>query len=332
MQGSKLMQFLNTLDATEFTAFSKFVRSPFYNNKIELSEFYEYLYDIKKQNKFNAKNLKKEIIFQALYPNEVFDAEKMRRLMSALNVLLKEFMIISNLKSNENLQKKLLLQSYNQRNLSNHYNKEFTSLTKKAKLNQSAKNHLDLFFLYNESHLHSDNLTINPKMLHAELAHQHLNHFYLLSKLHMSCELLNRQLILDKEKNILLFEETKRVVEQQFQKQNPVYKVYLLILDLLENGYDPDKFKLLENHFFKNLKSLSKQDQFEILILLLNIIIKEINNGNMNAVTIQFRLYKTGLKTKILLFNNRLSINTFTNTVTLGAHLKKISWSKKNYR
>jgi len=332
MLGSKLMHFLDALDTSEFNAFSKFVRSPFFNSKSELIDLYEYIYTLEKNGKSkkkNAEKLKKEIVFQTLFPNEIFDAEKMRRLMSELNGLLKEYMVIKNIQTNKLLQKKLLIQSYNHRNLYTHHHEEITKLVKKLKQNKTANRHLDLFFLYQESYLHPHYSTLDPKLDIADLAHQHLNHFYLLSKLHLSCELLNRQAIFDTKKQILLFDEIKQVVEQQFQKENPIYKIYLLFIDLLQNGFELKKFELLEKQFLKHRNLLSKKGQFEFFLLLVNINASQVNNGNKIASQKQLKLYQWGLKSKVFLYNNRISQQAFTNIAMIATYQKKIKWSKK---
>ena len=89
MEKSKLIQVLKTFSTSELREFKDFVASPFFNKNQELILFYGYIK--KNAPSFSLKKIKKEVVYQTVFPNQNYDEKHLKYLMSFLLKLAEEF-------------------------------------------------------------------------------------------------------------------------------------------------------------------------------------------------------------------------------------------------
>src|SRR5438034_704455 len=96
MRDTNLIQLLKTLNKNEFKEFEKFVKSPFYNE----GRNYENFFQILKKNypDFDQDSITKEKIFNQLYPGKPYNDEIIRKIISNLLKLAKQYLSITGLK------------------------------------------------------------------------------------------------------------------------------------------------------------------------------------------------------------------------------------------
>ena len=82
MQDSKLILLVKTFNKEDWRWFKKFLLSPYFNNREELLPFFDYLRS--KSTNFETKSIKKEKVFQKLFPKEKYDEKKISYLMNYL--------------------------------------------------------------------------------------------------------------------------------------------------------------------------------------------------------------------------------------------------------
>jgi hypothetical protein len=95
-------------------------------------------------------------------------------------------------------------------------------------------------------------------------------------------------------------------------------------LSNLQNINDSESLDALASMFFQNLNFISHNEKFSIFILILNTIDMKINSGHSDGIKNQFELYQRGLENKILMKNNRMTPESFTNIILLATHLNQI--------
>jgi len=89
MQKSQLAAILRSLTKEEFKEFGRFVHSPYFNNRDEVSRYYDALkehYPLFRSDKLNEENL-----FSKVYPGKKFSGVMMRKVFSLTTNLAMSF-------------------------------------------------------------------------------------------------------------------------------------------------------------------------------------------------------------------------------------------------
>src|SRR4030095_7203776 len=113
MNKSKIIQILRTLSKDEFKLFGDFVESPFFNSSRVMIKLYQVL---KKQYPdFPEKMRDKKRVFGEIYEGKKFNEQVYKNNSSEFLGLLKQFLIQLGLKSDSDIQTRLVLNQYNTR-------------------------------------------------------------------------------------------------------------------------------------------------------------------------------------------------------------------------
>lgn len=110
-----LIQFLKVFSKEEMREFSKFVSSPFHNNRNEVILFFE---EVKKfYPEFNQPDFSKENIYSTLHPGRKYRDDIIRRMASNLLKLAEEFAAYKNFQKDRFYYEKNLLEFYSEKNV-----------------------------------------------------------------------------------------------------------------------------------------------------------------------------------------------------------------------
>ncbi len=99
MQKSQLAAILRSLSKDEYKEFGRFIHSPYFNNRDEVSRYYEALKEF--YPLFSSKRLTEEIMFSKVYPGKNFSGLLMRKLNSLMISQAMNFFAVSSFKENE---------------------------------------------------------------------------------------------------------------------------------------------------------------------------------------------------------------------------------------
>lgn len=326
MQSSKISILLRAFNSHEFLLFKKFITSPYYNTKKEVILLYEYLYsNFKKDKTFGTK----EGAFQFIFPEKPYNKEKIIRLSSELVGLIQQFFINQEIRYDEFISKKLYIDSLGKRSLSDLFFSESKKLVDQLESspNQNIYTQLDLHLLSSNMHFYHDQLVSSKDLSRLITAQKKLDTFYLLSKLKISCETICLQNTFNEHFEIPLLENVKELA-QKWNQENNLFNLYLEALKNIQDTKDTQSFQNFKTLFFQNHSLLSKNEQLSLLLLILNINGMNINYGKSSDIQGQLDLYKQGLENKILIINNRITPESFTNIVVLALHLNEFKWAE----
>src|SRR5687768_5079127 len=123
-QSGNLIQFLKVFSKEEMKELSKFVSSPFHNNRSEVTNFFEVMK--KFHPDFDQPAFTKENIFAALYPEKKYQDDVIRRLSSNLFKLAEEYAAYKNFKKDRFDYEKNLLEFYFFKNADKFFWKQHT--------------------------------------------------------------------------------------------------------------------------------------------------------------------------------------------------------------
>lgn len=110
-----IIQILRTISKTELKNLKKFLNSPFHNSLKKINELFTILE--KFYPDFTSESLNSEFIFKKLYPNSTYKHSTITNLISKLQKLIEDFLIISNLQKNSKKKNEFLIKEYFGRNL-----------------------------------------------------------------------------------------------------------------------------------------------------------------------------------------------------------------------
>ena len=330
MKLSKIELLLKALKKHELQLLEKFISSPYFNSKKDITSLFIFFYESIKKDKFNFNLGTREDAFSYVYPNESFNKIKITKLVSELVNLIQQFYVNQEIRYNNHLNKKIFISSLSSRNLDNQFFKESKKLISQIKASpvQDADTHIDLHLLQKALHFHQGEPTSNKDLESLAEIQKRLDIYYLLSKLQLICEANCLHHTYKEQLDIPMLDTVKKL-SLQYESTRILFPLYLNNLSNFQNLNDSESFDSLVSIFFKNLNLLSKKEQFSIFILILNTAGIRINAGHSDGIRKQFELYRMGLDNNILIRNNRITPQSFTNIVGLATNLNEITWAKK---
>lgn len=105
-------------------------------------------------------------------------------------------------------------------------------------------------------------------------------------------------------------------------------QAYLQVLKLQKLHQVDDSFQKLQD-IISNSSELKAEDKKDLILFAINFCISQSNQGKKEFIPAALRLYKSGLKEKILLENGQLSKYTYRNIVSHGLALEQYDWVLK---
>lgn len=328
MHKSKLLQHLRLLDALELKQLLQFLKSPLYNANPRIVDLYLLLR--KWHPAYDSPKLKKENVFQQLFPNRQYDHQKLLNLMSSFTALLRQYLQVIQLKKEEQVQDQLLLRALSERSSA------YAIFTKELQRSQEALDELpyrnaDFYhqkFKFNRlyfNHPATDQFNLTKEEY--QNAMQQLDRSFLLDKLSFSCEVKAREKPLDEQYDIWLLPEIRAGIAY-YPVDNPMTGAYLAMLNLLESG-DVQAYYELKELFQNNLSDFHRQQQQYLLQSLINYAIKQGNSGQRAFVFENLQLYQFGLQHALLLEHDRLNDMTYISIVNIALRAEETDWCQQ---
>lgn len=329
MQNSKLIKLVQSLTYKELKKFDDYLDSAFVNKNPLLIKFFDLLKN--DYPKFSSDKILPEKLFETMFPEEKYDAQKMRYLMTDLVRLLEDY--LSDLQFNKNpfTKKFQLLVSFNQRNL----DKYFHSTKEIVRNIQDKHPYRDAEFFYNEYLLEAEsNLYFskhanrtNDNSLYSAL--DNLDFFYLATKLKYCCEVMNRKNVLAVDYELLFLDEMLMYLKKNSNNLHPVVAIYYQILMTLKESDDETHFSKLKELLNQHIDKFNVHEARDMYAFVQNYCIKKINKGNTEYLNELFLMYKTLLKKGIFMVDDYINPWDFKNIVVVGLRLKDFEWTEK---
>ena len=326
MQNSKAIDILKCFSKKELKKFEDFVCSPYFNKNEDIKSLLIYIRQFAFQ--FTDQRLDKVLVYKHIYPNKEFDYKKMRYLVSNLSGLLESFISISKLQSQPILELYYILTTYSEWNLDKHFNYSLQHAEKIQKKNP--KRNTDYY--YNQ-HLISKvaNIQFAKQKKHIydhniQKAVDELDLFYLSSKLHFSCEILNRQKQIKSRYELHFLDEILTYLKNGPYGQYPAVAIYNTIIMTILESNNPEYFYMLKELLSKSTDFFTVEELRDCYSYLQNYCARRINQGDNSYYKEVFEIYKFLLENEILLIDNIITHGTYKNIVGVGLKLKEFDW------
>lgn len=323
LSGSKLFLLLAALSKEEMDDLSQFVTMPFLNKGEALPALLNYCKPLHPD--FQEEQVEKEKIHAAIFPGEEFKEKRIRDLFSDLSLQVSNYLAWRAFSSDEGMKKIYLIREYQNRGLVEYANKEGARrlLELKASPGRSALQQLQKFQI--KDLLFEDNDAVEEYLNEAQ---EHLDNFFILSKLRLSTLLYSRRRYISGTQDIRFLEEIKQM--EAGGRLPELERLYLRIIGLLTGEIDKDKYLEARQTFFRMAPVLAFEDGRVLFQSLINFTLRVISEMDPSFVSESWDLYLKGLEVGVAFSEQgELSDTTFTNIVINGAAIGKFDMTEQ---
>jgi hypothetical protein len=329
MQKSRLIALFSALEKAEQRELGKFVRSPVFNQRKDVSDLYDYLHKCAPFK--DDQVIGRERVFAAIFPGEAFDAAKFDYTMSFLYAVIKEYLVYKEREADPIGKGVMLARSLRRRNLDSLFEKEVNIIEKNLE-NQPLRDAEYQFAqhrLHLEKHLFAKQESRASMASFKEFSHS-LTHFFLAKKLWEAFTLVTHQAVAKVDFiEEPLMDAVIALVEKHGYQSVPIININYHCYKALTEVDSLPWFESLRLLIREQHGSLPSVDVKDLYLVAINYCIKRFNNGERPFLDEAFRLYKEGLETGAFLENNLLSRFTYNNIVMAGLLLKEFDWVEK---
>ncbi len=320
MKNSKLAQVINQLSSTDIRSIRKFLRSPFFNQRQDVIDLFEYMVT-------TSTNLIAEKAFEKLNLKRPFDLVHLRLVMSYLFRLIEKYLAVEELLENEETQQLQLIRAYQKRSASRQIaiaiNEGFKDLKKSEKRNGDWYYHI--FQLQLEQFQLESQESPSGELNRQELSDT-LDIAYLITKLRQACLLIAHQGIYKSSFDIGLLDFIFPFLKEHHYLETPAVAVYYHCYCMLANPEDEHHFKSFKKLLLSKGMFFSDWEIRDLYLQAINYCIKQINGGADNYFNEVMDFYKEGLDKQYLLENGVLSRFTYHNIVAAAIMTQEFEW------
>lgn len=338
MENSKIVELLQQLDSRTLTRFGEYVASPYFNKHPVLLRLCQYLLQEAPAFKNPAK-LQQERIYKNILPNENYDAKNLHRINSQLLQLLYNFLIDNAWQEQISQRNIVLMEQIRKFSLEKHYHKiekDQENLVEKQKMQSidyyenkyKFYREKDSFFVSKGGREYDENL---------QLGNHFLDCFFILEKLRVACDMVNRNKVIQANYQWSIIEELEPYLAKNLHNFPSIIQIYYTIFKMLTNsGLEAEKFYLqLKKQLQTDTAGFNKKDIMETYSYALNYTISQINEKGTLYMEEALNLYLYLVECEAIFVEGYLMPQEYKNIVTLGLRLEKYDWTEKfieNYK
>lgn len=326
MKGSKLLELYSALDGQEIRQLEDFYASPYFNKNEGVLKIFRLLKD--EWPEFDDDAVDRYLIWHKAFPKRAFDDNEFRYLNSTLLKLAEQFIGLKEYESSPAQPALDILTACRNRDLSKHYRSYLKRLDRK--LERSPFRNEDFYnlrfntALNSAGYFHRKQTRIFDQSL--QDAVDYLDEYYLITKLHLTCELINRQNIISASYDIRLVDELMEYLQHYNYQEVPAMEIYYRILSLLTQEDTRPHFQRLKDLIREHIGIFPGEEKLAIYANAQNYCIRMIKTGDPDYLQELFELYQTGLEQRILIEDGVLSPWKFKNIVSAGLRLGHFDW------
>jgi hypothetical protein len=324
MQKSKVILLLQTMSDQELTQFDRFLRSPYFNQNEELIRLFDAIKAFHPE--YSTPTLSQTALFERLFPGQPYHGKTLGYLLSDLNKLIEHFLTVQQLERSPFQADLMLMEELAHRGADKNYRQIDRKLRKKLEADTTgySSKHFKAHFEWAENREH---YFLNQRLRKFDKSIQdaayHLDKYYFLQRLNLSCAMLDRQTIFQDQYQINLSEEWIDHLRQQDFFNEPILQLYFNIYQALKKEEDETYFMELKRFLGEYEQKTALKDLKDIYLFAINYCARKIRQGKKAYVLEALNLYRMGIDKKILLEDGVLSPWTFTNVVKLSLRLQR---------
>ncbi len=319
MEKTLLWEVFATFSPAEVRDFGKFVRSPFFNTRPALVEWFEHLAECMTQGNPSLP-----------FPAHLETGLSARLAHSALLALLEKYLVYKEKFSDEPRGKIRLAAAYRKRNLSRHF--QISLREARQSRERQPWRHADYFHdlnLIEWEQYQFDTAQKRTETLNIQATSDLMDTAFVARKLRLACLAISHQAVYKTDYRIGLLDAV--LAESERMTDTPAVGLYFHCFHFLS-----DPFEMGEGHFHRFREMLAacadtfpKEELRTLYLLAINFGIKKINESRDGWLRTTLDLYKAALELELLLENGQISRFAFTNIVASAVRAGEADWAEK---
>ncbi|MCB0548647.1 MAG: hypothetical protein KDD19_13795 [Phaeodactylibacter sp.] len=326
MEGSRLLDVVESLSKKEVRELRKFLRSPFFNQREDVALLFEFIAECVFTLKAPAT---KERAFEALYPGRPYDAQQVRYAMSWLLKEIELYFSLQPLLADERQQKIELARAYREKRLPKHFRQTMQQLGRQQ-MQQPIRN-ADFFEYEYRIQLEQYAFTASRKRTgehNLQEISDTIDLAFIARKLKQTCFLLAHQAVYKREYDFGLLAEALQFVDKKGLLRIPTIAGYYHCYHAL-NGIEPEQhFQNFKTVLLHQSQLFPADEARDLYLLAINYCIRELNAGREAYARQGLDLYKEGFRTGILVQEGQVSRFTYRNAVAMALKEGELSWAE----
>lgn len=326
MNGSRLVVLMEKLSKKEVNAFDKFVRSPLFNQRTDIIRFWDFL----KERLFWVGEIPtKEAAAHHLFPDQPYDAQRIRYLMSWLLKLVEQYLAIAPHLLPSAVQQQVELSSaYREKRLPKHFQQ--TIQKARQEIEEQPLRHVEYYqwqyqvqwehYLFSANQKRVSSLNLQEISDTTDIA-------FIAQKLRQTCFLLSHQAVYKAEYDFGLLQEVLAYAKERGLLVLPAIGVYYHCYYALSPAGTEKDFRAFKDQLLRFWTAFPEAETKDLLLLGLNYCIRRFNAGELEFAREGLDLYQKGLSSGVLLSDGYLSRFTYRNAVALAVAVDALDWA-----
>ncbi len=331
MLSSKLLSLLQTFSGYGRNRFRKFLESPFFNEKAELTALFDIVEPfLGSENLLEEEQLKKKVVWKKLFRKSAYDDAKLRRLCSELTYQAYDFLYVSSCQSAEGPKLLHLMDALAGPGLEKHYRgvvRQYESLQQKRRVKEEGAYLQDFRFERLQHRQQEQQFQRAGQLLELERADQQLDCYYTLQKLKHYSDVLGYEKFLSISSGLKPEPGFCESVMASPLAEEPLIRAYCLVVQMLARPEEEPHYRVLKALLFESHQLFADSSLRELATYLKNYCIDiKINRGQSDYFYELFDLNEFSLRQGLLLQDGSLNAQAYKNIITVGLHIGKFKW------
>jgi hypothetical protein len=319
MEKSQLTQLIFSFSAAERREARKFLESPFFNQRRDVVQLFDWFCENEVPEKTSAK--------RHLFGAKKVDDQELRLRMTYLHRLLERYIAQKEMEDDDTAVRLHLAAGYRKRGLAPQFERVRKGLEKtlENKALRDAHYYDWQYRLHWESHqvAHVRNPTDLSHLQGASLA---ADVAYLTLKLRLICLLAAHQTLYSGGHAATWEAEVIAFAEKNFAYKHPAIETYLHCYRMMRHPEDASHFQEFKRLLLADTGTFAAEEMHGLFIWAINYCIRRLNAGEKHYFREAIDLYKPGLESGYLLENGVLPRFTYHNVVAAGLQTGEMEW------
>lgn len=333
MQSLRIVDILRSLSAVERRGFGEFLTSPYFSVPERTKRFWAILSPYAPA--FDSEELSRAQLFPKLFPDTPLDEQKFREEVSMLYRQLKQFLALETLQQTRHAADLLLLRSVRERGIGNIFEIEANALEREiAAVSQPAdEDYWAAYQLADERNRffgQQQVRTADDSLQHKSDA---LDTYYWLVKLRESCEMLNRNQLLNTQfdAHLMLLPQPSAMPHAQIEPSAQAkIALYQAIYQMLQLPTEKQYFEQVLSKIAEVQQRLERDELRAVYQFAQNHCIRRINAGDASYTAELVRIYRELLESGALLLpsSGQLLHTDYKNAVTAALRSQDFAFAE----
>jgi hypothetical protein len=271
-----------------------------------------------------------EAAWAALYPDQPYNDQQLRLLLSYLLRSLERFLVLRELESDAFLPERLLLQAYRRRKLPRHFAHALHRARKHlARQPRRHPEYLLADYALGQEHYQMESAEGRTRELNLQEQETQLTCAFLAMKLRQACFLLAHQAVFNTPYQVELEAELLALAARPPYSGLPAIALYRDGYRALRSPEDEGLFAPFRQRLMQSLAYFPREELRDLFLLGINLCIRNINRNREGFLREALELYRSGIEEGVLIEDGRLSRFTYHNAIGIALRLGELGWAEQ---